>query len=347
MHLAERAPGFGEAGAGIQIAPNGMAVLRALGLADALRDVSIGAESVELADARTGRRVSRLSLADARTDWRLIHRPRLIDLLSRAALDAGATVEFAREVSPPPDGAAPDGYDLMIGADGVRSAVRPELNGPSEPFFTGQTAWRAVIPDAGSNPRVEVFMGAGRHLVSYPLAGGLRNIVAVQERRDWTEEGWRHKDDPDNLRRALADFAQPVRDWLERVDEVYLWGLFRHPIAPVWARGRQVILGDAAHPTLPFLAQGANLALEDAWVLASLLSSHPLQDALAAFGPARTRRAARVVDSASANARYYHLSGPARLVAHTGLRLIDRIAPSAPLRRFDWLYGHDVTRTHP
>jgi salicylate hydroxylase len=180
--------------------------------------------------------------------------------------------------------------------------------------------------------------------VSYPLARGLRNIVAVEERAEWAEEGWNHADDPDNLRRAFAEFAPEVRGWLAQVRHVHLWGLFRHPVAARWHDDRRAILGDAAHPTLPFLAQGANMALEDAWVLADRLDRLPQADALVSYQQTRRDRVSRVIAAASANARNYHLANPLlRAAAHAALRLGGALAPAAALRRFDWIYGHDAT----
>ncbi len=137
-------------------------------------------------------------------------------------------------------------------------------------------------------------MGPGRHLVSYPLRGGnLRNIVAVEERNRWAEESWSLRDDPMDLRLAFEGFSPRVRGWLDQVQDVHLWGLFRHPVAATWTRllprGAVAILGDAAHPTLPFLAQGAAMGLEDAWVLADRLSRLPLDQALAAYQAPRRR----------------------------------------------------------
>jgi salicylate hydroxylase len=136
-----------------------------------------------------------------------------------------------------------------------------------------------------------------------------------------------------------------VRGWLAQVQHVHLWGLFRHPVAARWHDDRRAILGDAAHPTLPFLAQGASMALEDAWVLADTLSTHDtLAAGLAAYQARRKPRTSRIVAAANSNARAYHLSGLPRIVGHTGLRLLGRVAPATMLSRFDWLYGHDVTR---
>jgi salicylate hydroxylase len=188
-------------------------------------------------------------------------------------------------------------------------------------------------------------MGPGRHLVSYPLRGGtLRNIVAVEERKAWAAEGWNHRDDPAHLRAAFAEFGGPVPGWLAQVQEVYLWGLFRHKVAEMWHRAGAAILGDAAHPTLPFMAQGANMALEDAYALVRALErGASLADALAAWQNARRPRVLRVIDAANRNARNYHLRGPLAVAAHLALQAADRITPNAGLRQFRWIYDHDVT----
>jgi salicylate hydroxylase len=339
--LFEQAPAIAEVGAGLQISPNGLRVIDALGLGGALRAVALRAEAVVLRDFRRGAQVLRLDLArpGGQGDYLFVHRARLIEVLEAGARAAGVTIRLKSRIV----GAALPG-DLTVGADGLHSGLRAALNGAAAPVFTGQVAWRAVIPDDGAAPEAQVSMGPRRHLVSYPLAGGLRNIVAVEERAGWAEEGWHHRDDPGALRAAFARFGGPVPGWLARVDEVHLWGLFRHPVAAHWQDGARAILGDAAHPTLPFLAQGANLALEDAWVLADCLDRSPQAPALAAYETARRPRTTRVIDAATANARNYHLSNPlVRGVAHAALRLGGRLAPDQAIRRFDWLYGHDVT----
>jgi salicylate hydroxylase len=190
-------------------------------------------------------------------------------------------------------------------------------------------------------------MGPGKHIVRYPLRHGrLINIVAVEERDEWAAEGWHHTDDPANLRRAFVDFCPEVRQLLDRVEQVNLWGLFRHPVAQTWVQDRLALLGDAAHPTLPFLAQGANMALEDAWTLVHRLDEEPDADAaLAAYEAERRPRCARIVQAAEENASNYHLRpGPFRFAAHSALRLAARAAPHVVTGRFEWLHGHDVTR---
>lgn len=347
VRVCEKSPEISEVGAGIQVSPNGYAVVKALGLADALDAVSIRAERVRLIDGPTGREVVALDLRRRGGDagWRFVHRARLIDLLKDGAEAAGVALETGAEIAPPPAGAALEGDDLLLGADGLKSRLRARVDEASKPFFTGQVAWRALLPDAGAAPEVEVHMGPGRHLVSYPLQGGLRNIVAVEERQGWAEEGWSHRDHPANLRGAFTGFSPRVKGWLDRIEDVHLWGLFRHRVADRWWSGHQALIGDAAHPTLPFLAQGANMALEDAWVLARALREGSLAEGLGRYQAARKARVTRVVDAATANARNYHLSSPlVRGVAHAGLRLIGMAAPDRLLGRFDWLYGHDVTR---
>lgn len=360
--VLEQADAIREVGAGLQISPNGACVLRALGLGDALQAASLRAEAVELRDGMSGALVTRLEVGRLRPEqgYHFLHRADLIALLLRGAEEAGVTLRLLQRVDAV-DVAGPrpllsiagewQEAGLLIGADGLHSRLRIALNGPEKPFFTHQVAWRALIPcEAGAAPVAEVHMGEGRHLVSYPVRGGaLRNIVAVEERRKWAEESWSLRDDSMDLRLAFEGFGRQVRGWLEQVEDPWLWGLFRHPVAKTWYRatphGAAAILGDAAHPTLPFLAQGASMGLEDAWVLAEALASHDTPAAsLAAFQARRQARTGRIVAAANGNARAYHLSGPLRSLAHTGLRLMGQVAPNAMLARFDWLYGHDVTQ---
>lgn len=362
VDVLEQAPEITEVGAGLQISPNGMRVIHALGL----RASGIGhpSQAVELRD-KSGRLVTRLNLPQpgapdgGQPGFFLCHRADLISALEARARALGVQVQLLQKVvSVRPD---TQGVELktsvgathhaafVIGADGLHSVLRPILNGPREPFFTGQVAWRATIPGDDGPPIAQVFMGPGRHLVSYPLRGGrLRNIVAVQERRQWAAEGWSHPDDPDTLRDVFGGFGGPVPAWLERLDQVWLWGLFRHPIAETWhdPSGRCVLIGDAAHPTLPFMAQGANLALEDALEVASALAQPPNNAAVAlqSFAAKRIPRVTAIVKAANANARNYHLRGPLAPIAHQVLRIGSTLAPSAALKRFAWIYDHDVTK---
>jgi salicylate hydroxylase len=360
--VLEQADAIREVGAGLQISPNGACVLRALGLQAVLDTASTRAEAVQLIDGPTGDPVTRLDLARLRPDqgYHFLHRADLIDLLLKGATEAGVNLRLLNRIDrvdlaqPQPAVLLDSGErieaPLLVGADGLHSRTRTALNGLETPFFTHQVAWRAVIPgDPKDLPVAEVHMGPGRHLVSYPMRGGtLRNIVAVEERQRWAEESWTLRDDPMDLRLAFAGFSPRVRGWLDAVEDPWLWGLFRHTVAGTWVRpmgqGGVAILGDAAHPTLPFLAQGASMGLEDAWVLAEALATHDsVAAALVAYQSARKPRTSRIVAAANANARAYHLSGLPRVIGHTGLRVLGRLSPGTMLSRFDWLYGHDVT----
>ncbi len=356
VQVLEQAGGFREVGAGLQISPNGARVIAALGQGAGLSRAGMRSQAVVLHEGARAREVLRLDLPDGGAGFHLIHRADLIEVL-RGALN-GAEVQFntavgsvkLEEARPAValDGGERLSADLIIGADGLHSKLRPAVLGaaPAAPFFTGQVAWRALIPaEAGATPEAQVFMGPGRHLVSYPLRGGrLRNIVAVEERSGWAQEGWNHPDDPAHLRAAFAGFGGPVPGWLAQVERVWLWGLFRHEVAQHWHRGAVAILGDAAHPTLPFMAQGANMALEDAYALAQVLdAADGLAAGLAQWQHLRRARVARVIAAANRNARNYHLRPPLAQVAHLALRLSGRLLPDAPLRKFRWIYDHDVT----
>ncbi|WP_271179045.1 FAD-dependent monooxygenase [Paracoccus kondratievae] len=338
--VLERAAALREVGAGLQISPNAVRVIEALGLWPRFEKISVPSRRVELHDS-VGRTVAVLDLARHRPadHFRLVHRAKLLAILETAAREAGVQIKTGHQVTDIPD------VPLLIGADGVKSRLRSELNGIETPFFTGQTAWRTLIPaEPDAAPVAQVFMGPGRHLVSYPLGAGLRNIVAVVERPDWREEGWSIAGDPAELRAAFARFGGPVPEWLARVDEASIWGLFRHTVAAHWQDGRRALIGDAAHPTLPFMAQGAVMAIEDAWVLAACLAADSdQQSALARFQALRQPRCQRIVEAANANARNYHLRGPTRAVAHAGLRAVSRLAPGSMIRRFAWLYDYDPT----
>jgi salicylate hydroxylase len=356
--VLEQAAEIAEVGAGIQISPNGWAVLKALGLDGAVSEHAPRLTALRLRDFRRGAEVFAMPLTRADRPFFAVHRADLIDNLARACREAGVAVRLnSRVEAVAVEGAetlltlaeaAPERHGLTFAADGVHSPARAALNPKSRAFFTGQVAWRATIPDDGTlQAEAHVFMGPGRHLVRYPLRQGrLINIVAVEERDTWAAEGWHHTDDPANLRRAFVDFCPEVRALLDRVGSVHLWGLFRHPVAPVWTQGQLALLGDAAHPTLPFLAQGANMALEDAWSLVAALTTDPdTADALGTYAELRRLRTARIVQAAEDNATNYHLRpGPWRFAAHSALRLAGRFAPHVVTGRFDWLHGHDVTR---
>ena len=237
---------------------------------------------------------------------------------------------------------------LVIAADGVRSPIRAARFAVEPPRFTGHVAWRALVPAerlSGLPAATQVTLGPRRHIVSYPLRGGrLVNLVAIEERAGWQAEGWMLADDPANLRRAFAGWGGAAGTLVASVEECFLWGLFDHPPLPAWTIGRIALLGDACHPMLPFLAQGASMALEDAWVLAAELdrAADPAAG-LAAYVAARRPRATRVQRAAARNGRIFHLLPGLRGPAQAALAAASALAPAWLAGRFDWLYGHDVT----
>ncbi|MCX7559955.1 FAD-dependent monooxygenase [Sulfitobacter sp. F26204] len=359
--LLERAPVLGEVGAGLQVSPNGLAVLRALGLEAGLRrKEAVQGTAVVLRDHATGAQVARLPLDRLPVNQRyfFVHRADLVDLLAGAARRGNVTFEMGAQVASIRPGAIPqvqmtDGStrraELVVAADGIHSVGRPVLNGPDAAAFSGQVAWRAIVANRFDHPpEAQVHMGTGRHLVSYPLRGGaLVNLVAVQEQAGWAEEGWFHKDDPAHVQAAFSEFGGIAGAMLADVDMVTLWGLHLHPVAAQWQRQGVALLGDAAHPTLPFLAQGANMALEDAWVLAEQ-AAKGYGDWLAGYQQRRQARVIKVIAAAQKNAARYHLPpGAKRSLAHFGLRLGSKLAPRRMIGAFDWLYGFDVTAQQP
>lgn len=356
--LIEQAPALREVGAGLQISPNGLAVLRAMGLEAALKSKGgVRGQAVVLKDFRNPAPVARLDLTRLAADQRyyFMHRADLVDILAGAAkrvnvtFDLGATVKTVHPGAPcvveMADGSTRRA-EVVVAADGLHSVGRAVLNGDDAAQFTGQVAWRALVENRFDHPdEAHVHMGPGRHLVSYPIrAGRMVNLVAVEERAEWAAEGWNHPDDPENLRAAFGEFKGRAADMIAAVKDVNLWGLHRHPVAARWFGPGLALLGDAAHPTLPFLAQGANMALEDAWVLADEIN-RDRPDALHVYQKRRFARVAKVIGAANGNAWRYHLRpGPFRSVAHLGLRMGSRLAPGRMIGAYDWLYGFDVTQ---
>jgi salicylate hydroxylase len=347
VRVFEQAEALSEVGAGIQIAHNGMAVLRALGLFQDAPVPAVSSSGVDLRDYRRGRLLMRLPPPAAGPTW-YFHRADLIATLARAAQAAGVRIELGQKAqSVSSVGAAAcirfaSGRRFetpcLIAADGMRGAGRASISGDNAPRFSGQVAYRALVPGRPDAPhRATLTMAPGRHAVTYPLRGGaLTNIVAFQERRDWTRDSWRDRADPAEVRAIFADFGGGVGELFRQIDAVHLWALYLHPVAPVWHHGAIALLGDAAHPTLPYMAQGACMAIEDAWVLAHCLDQG---GDFAAYQARRMARVQRVVATAGANARRFHARSPLREIGQIGLTLAGRwLAP-----RYDWIYGHDVT----
>lgn len=347
----EQAAARAEVGAGLQIGPNGMQVLDRLGLQQQILSNANRPDQGILRDGLTGRPVARVRMGDRALrrygqPYVQMHRADLLSVLGDAAESAGVSFRYGSTVDPGNSEAA-----VVVGADGVRSATRAMLVPDSGPVFTGSAAWRALVPadrvSTTLSADAHVFMGPGQHLVAYPLRhGSVWNVVAVREQAGWSEEGWSHRDDPDAMRRAFADWCPEVTALLEPVEEVLLWGLFAHPVLPRWQDGRHVLLGDACHPMLPFMAQGATMAIEDAWVLAQCIDDlKNIPEALEQYERLRKPRASRVQAASARNAGIYHMQhGIRRVGLHAGLRVATAVSPDFLTRKLDWLYATDVTQ---
>ncbi|MGZ9812419.1 FAD-dependent monooxygenase [Pseudoroseicyclus sp. H15] len=348
--VLERAPELRDGGGGFQITPNGARVLHALGLEPALRDVSVTSQGVRAFDGRGGRQLFHMPIRGD-IPYRFISRARLARVLADAALAAGAEIRFdagVRAVTPEGCAEMLDGStlqaDLVVGAEGLHSKSRERLNSPGTPFFTGNVAWRAIVPmdlPAASH----LWLLPHRHVVCYPLGPGETNLVAVREQDAWASEGWHHRDAPEVLQAAFSDACDELLEIFSKVEEVHLWGLFRHVVAPVWQQGRAALVGDAVHPTVPFLAQGANMAIEDGWALADEVcrADDDMSAALGRYQDRRKGRATRVVEASTGQAAPYHLKGVQRLIGHSALRLSGSLAPRIMASRMSWIYDHDET----
>jgi salicylate hydroxylase len=364
-HVYEQAEELTEIGAGLQLSPNACRVLDRLGVLPEMRARASTPEAAELRDGATGALVYRAELgAAAEARWGApylhIHRADLLDVLAGAAAGAGVQLYLGKTAEGAlsrtenaalhlADGGNVEG-DLVLGADGIRSRLRGVIGPVEPPTYAGQVAWRALVPAGAlpaeaAQPVATVWMGPGRHLVSYPVRRGEEvNLVAVLDRADWAEEGWGLPGDADEMRAAFAGWVEPVRVLLDAVTECYLWGLFDRPEQVRWVRDRFALVGDAAHPMLPFLAQGAAMAIEDGAALVRHLSlNENVPAALTAWEAERWPRVVRVRERSRANGRLFHRpEGLARSLAHGVMSAVARSSPQFAVAQFDWLYGHDA-----
>jgi salicylate hydroxylase len=358
--IVEQAGRLEEAGAGIQLSPNAMHVLTGLGLSDRLRPHVIAPEAIRIVNGRTGRDIIRIPLGvDAKrrygAPYWVIHRADLQGVLAAAieessdiTLRLGAGVEdFALHQHGvtaqmrTAQGLSDEQGIALIGADGLWSTLRQRLGDRSEPRFAQRTAWRAVVPVAQLAPEFRepvtgLWLGRGAHLVHYPVRAGREvNVVAIVQ-DEWREPGWTARGKPAELKAPFDTFAPAARALIALPDTWQKWALFDRAPQRIRAQGPVTLLGDAAHPMLPFLAQGGAMAIEDAAVLAHYLGrDKDTAAALRGYERARHRRVARVQREARRNSSRYHLSGVLGFARDMFLRMT---GGEGLLRRYDWLY---------
>lgn len=360
--LVERRTGFSEVGAGLQLSPNASRILIELGLGPAIGRVATEPERVVVRAIRSGKRIGEVALGAFvrerfEAPYWVVHRADLQTILLDAVrsepsirLVMGRTVENIENDASQASltwlsaGGARETLtaDLIVGADGVWSTVRQQLGDSGPPAYRGHVAWRATFersaaPDELAGDETGLWLGSQGHVVHYPIAGGrLINVVAI-ERNPAPVEGWAAPGRREELLARYGSSAPPLRDLLAQPQEWLRWSLFDRP-AERLAKGRIALLGDAAHPVLPFLAQGAAMAIEEAAILASLLreASTDIPQILVAYERQRLGRATRVQKEARTNGRIYH-AGP--LVAFGRDRVMRHLGPEGMTRRYDWLYG--------
>lgn len=355
--LFEQASEISEVGAGLQISANAVRVLEALGLSPQSWTCS-KPTSITLHDYKNANLVARiLTNQNADKPYLQFHRADLINALFQAAKTAGVDIQLGQQVnisenSPNHATINDQTFDLVIGADGVRSSIRDHFYDGQKAAFTGQIAWRTLVrmADLPSNNYTDtrIYMGPNKHIVTYPLRGGeLFNVVAIEERDTWTGEGWNHQGDSKQLQQIFKGWCPDVTIILAQSQSPIVWGLFAHPALQSWVKNRVVLLGDSAHPMVPFIAQGACMAIEDAWVLADQLAkTTDIDEALEAYQNIRKPRATKVQKTALKSGRIYHTANPImRGLLQTGMRLSSKIAPSIMAGHYDWIYNHDVTKS--
>jgi salicylate hydroxylase len=356
-----------EAGAGIQLAPNATRNLVALGLADRLKSTIVQPSAIRLRSGPSGREIATMPLDAATLErygapyW-VIHRADLHNALIEAVagepqitLTLGATVGnftidtigVCATVHRVSAGRAKEDYGgaALIGADGLWSRVRALLGDGTAPRFAGRGAFRAIVPAAqlspqGREPVINMWIGPGGHLVHYPVrAGTAVNIVAVCGDR-WQSPAWNTGAERKEVleRFPAAAWAPAARQLLAAPKRWQKWALYDREPSTSWGRGPVTLLGDAAHPMLPFLAQGASMAIEDAAILARELARSPDDSdaALRNYETARRPRTARVQRASRRSDFHLHLHQPAAFVRDAALRALggERL-----LAQYDWIYG--------
>lgn len=348
VRVCEQAPALGEVGAGLSLSPTAVHGLNALGLRDTLQTKAYHPEDQCVRHYQTAQPMVWINRGKSLLEkygerYYLIHRADLHDALAaevRAlAPDAIQLNKKCLAISQTADSASAafdDGTtssaDLVIGADGSRSLVRQAIFGMLEVSYTGYIAWRGLVPMSKVpqeilDPPSGIFVGPGHLVNRYPVRNWeLLNFVAFAERPAWTEEGWSIRSSVDELLAEFQGWHPAVLRFMSETPphSLFKWGLFDREPLKSWSRGRITLLGDAAHPVLPFLGHGAVLAIEDAVVLArALTASATIDEALRRYESARMERAAFVVHESRKAGKQFHAPDTASYAQRTNSKPVD------------------------
>ena len=365
--ILEKTERLEEAGAGLQLSPNASRVLVDLGLRPRLEPRAVTPEAVNIISARAGGEIARLPLGEAASlragaPYWVMHRADLqaalqaqvndhpdIDLrLGCQFEDVTSHAKGLTVVQRRGDVRQQELAAALVGADGIWSAVRNHLFPAVQPQFSGLIAWRGTLdattlPREYTAPRVQLWMGPDAHLVAYPISAARQiNVVAIVP-GTWNRPGWSAPGDANELKSAFASQRWPAtaRMLIGAVDGWRRWALFTLPDIGEWTDGAVALLGDAAHAMLPFAAQGAGMAIEDAAVLAKSLSEGQgdtiagIPAALKRYGRQRRGRVMRVQRAARQQGRIYHLTGPLALARDLAIKTM---GPDRMLARQNWIY---------
>jgi 2-polyprenyl-6-methoxyphenol hydroxylase-like FAD-dependent oxidoreductase len=361
VHVFEQAPEFKEVGAGIQLGPNVFQMFDLLGLTEAVSRLAVFPENLIMLDAISGEEVTRIPLgADFRVKFKhpyaLIYRPDLLNVLLKACRQSGlirldtsrkvvAVKEFNGGVTVRTEEGRTYIGSALIGADGLWSTIRQIVVGDGKPQVAGHITYRAVLPTTEVPEHLRrwsmtFWAGEKVHFVIYPLRGGdLFNLVAVFHSNRY-EEGWDSFGDPAELHERFAGTCEPVRTLLHKIESWRMWVLCDRPPVKTWSRGRITLIGDAAHPMLQYLAQGACMAIEDGVCLANKVeeTQGDFAAAFAAYQQARYLRTGRVQIMARVYGEFYHASGVARELRNM---MLSARTPEQAYEAMEWLYGED------
>ena len=351
----ERSNDVTTAGAGIQLSPNANKVFSRIGVFDEVLALSRRCQGVRVFDYKSNSQLALFDYMKFKGDaaFFFCHRADLVGILYEACKKSNIPVHFNKKLEKIKNGEVifSDGSvssaDIVVGADGLHSNVRKAVIGEVTPIFTRQIAWRSIVPNSiNQDDFSHVTLAPKRHLVSYPINDGSQlNLVLIKEQNEWQPDGWKHPEDPKVVKENFKDFSGETAKIIASIESVYKWGLFRYPMKKNWYNDRVILVGDAAHPTLPFLAQGAAMAIEDSFVLASKISKFQnLSVAFNEFQRERLPRVRRIISASAKNAHTFHLSNViSRLLFHFFLRLLTKFLPHLLVKRFDWIYDHNVT----